>query len=174
MLRCRYETLNRTVLGFVWKQDYRKWRRTLSDLSVRRWLICILCGDGQKDSSKLWGAIAVLWKRLGTGTRAGFAALRSAARRLGGSAARRRASLRQARELTWTTPPCDVGHYTETLISAAVLFERLIKNIWYSVTITILDIIHRPIFYLRTWRFGDWILSPSSGGKYSDEPDRKS
>jgi hypothetical protein len=27
--------------------------------------------------------------------------------------------------------------------------------------ITILDIFHRPIFYLKTRRFGDWIMWPS-------------
>jgi hypothetical protein len=37
------------------------------------------------------------------------------------------------------------------------------------ITITILDIIHRPVFYLRTRRFGDWILSPSSGGTHCGE-----
>jgi hypothetical protein len=31
-----------------------------------------------------------------------------------------------------------------------------------NVTITILDIIHRPFFYVKTQRFGDWVLSPSS------------
>jgi hypothetical protein len=36
---------------------------------------------------------------------------------------------------------------------------------WYiNITITILNIIHRPVFYLKTWCFGDWILFPSSGG----------
>jgi hypothetical protein len=32
--------------------------------------------------------------------------------------------------------------------------------------LTILKVIHRPVFYLKQ-RFGDWILSPSSGGTYS-------
>jgi hypothetical protein len=36
-----------------------------------------------------------------------------------------------------------------------------------------LDIIHRPVFYLKTC-FGNWILSPSSGGTYSDGPNKKS
>jgi hypothetical protein len=39
-----------------------------------------------------------------------------------------------------------------------------------NVTITILNIIHRPVFYLKTQRFGDWILSSSSGGTYSEGP----
>jgi hypothetical protein len=34
-----------------------------------------------------------------------------------------------------------------------------------------LDIIRRLVFYLKQ-RFGDWILSPSSGGTYSVEPNR--
>jgi hypothetical protein len=32
-----------------------------------------------------------------------------------------------------------------------------------TLTITILDIMHRPVFYLKVRRFGDLILSPSSG-----------
>jgi hypothetical protein len=37
---------------------------------------------------------------------------------------------------------------------------------WYiNINITILDIIHRPVFHLKQ-RFGDWILSPSSGGLF--------
>jgi hypothetical protein len=43
-----------------------------------------------------------------------------------------------------------------------------------SIAITILDILHRPAFYLKTRRFGDWILSPSSSKNYSGGPDRKS
>jgi hypothetical protein len=39
---------------------------------------------------------------------------------------------------------------------------------WYiNINVTILDIIHRPVLF-KTRRFGDWILSPSSGGTYSD------
>jgi hypothetical protein len=41
------------------------------------------------------------------------------------------------------------------------------------ITITILDIIHHPVFCLRTLRFGVWFLSPSSDGTYSDEPNRR-
>jgi hypothetical protein len=38
---------------------------------------------------------------------------------------------------------------------------------WYSnITITTLDIIHFPVF-LKTQRFGDWIVSLSSSGTYS-------
>jgi hypothetical protein len=33
--------------------------------------------------------------------------------------------------------------------------------------IVFLDIIHRPVFYLKPQHFADWILSPSSGGTYS-------
>jgi hypothetical protein len=46
---------------------------------------------------------------------------------------------------------------------------------WYiNITITILDIMHHPVLCLKTQRFGDWILTPSSGGTYSDGPNRKS
>jgi hypothetical protein len=41
-------------------------------------------------------------------------------------------------------------------------------------TNTILDIIHRPVFDFEARHFEDWILSPSSGGSYSDGPNRKS
>jgi hypothetical protein len=34
-------------------------------------------------------------------------------------------------------------------------------------SITILDIIHCPVFYLKTLRFRDWIVSPMSDGTYS-------
>jgi hypothetical protein len=40
----------------------------------------------------------------------------------------------------------------------------------FYITVTILDIIHRPPFCLKTRRFGDWVLSPSSGRTYSDRP----
>jgi hypothetical protein len=44
-----------------------------------------------------------------------------------------------------------------------------------NITITILNIIHRPVFYVKeTQRFRDCSLSPSSGGAYSDGPNRKS
>jgi hypothetical protein len=42
-----------------------------------------------------------------------------------------------------------------------------------EITITILDIHHLAI-YLNIRHFGDWILSPSSGGTYSEGPSRKS
>jgi hypothetical protein len=35
-----------------------------------------------------------------------------------------------------------------------------LENILNHITITILDIIHWPVFYLRTRHFGDWIVSP--------------
>jgi hypothetical protein len=38
------------------------------------------------------------------------------------------------------------------------------------MTITILDIIHRPIFYLKHNLLGDWILSLSSGISYPVGP----
>jgi hypothetical protein len=38
--------------------------------------------------------------------------------------------------------------------------------------IVFLDIIHNPIFIENTQRFGDSILSPSSGGSYSVGPNR--
>jgi hypothetical protein len=37
------------------------------------------------------------------------------------------------------------------------------------LTIEILQIIHRLVLFLRKLRFGDWILSPSSGVTYSDQ-----
>jgi hypothetical protein len=40
-----------------------------------------------------------------------------------------------------------------------------------TTNITNLDNMHCPVFHLK--RFGDWILSPSSGGAYSDEPNRQ-
>jgi hypothetical protein len=42
----------------------------------------------------------------------------------------------------------------------------------FNITITILDIIHCPVLYLKISRFGAWILSPSSGGTYSGGPNR--
>jgi hypothetical protein len=33
--------------------------------------------------------------------------------------------------------------------------------------------IYRPVLYLRTRRFGNWIMSLSSSGTYSDAPNRK-
>jgi hypothetical protein len=42
---------------------------------------------------------------------------------------------------------------------------------WYiNITITVLDIIRHPVFYLKHIVFGDWILSPSSSLTYSDGP----
>jgi hypothetical protein len=47
--------------------------------------------------------------------------------------------------------------------------------LWYSIKpITVLDIIRRPVFYLKTGRFGDWIPSPPESGTYSAGPNRKS
>jgi hypothetical protein len=37
-----------------------------------------------------------------------------------------------------------------------------------SLIIIVLDISHCPVIYFRTLRFGDWILSPFSGGTYAD------
>jgi hypothetical protein len=42
-------------------------------------------------------------------------------------------------------------------------------RLYIIISITILDIIHSPVFYLKQC-FGDWILSPSSGGTYSVGP----
>jgi hypothetical protein len=48
-----------------------------------------------------------------------------------------------------------------------------------STNITFLDIIRRlvfiekpPFYFLKTQRFGDWILSPPSGKTYSVGPNR--
>jgi hypothetical protein len=40
-----------------------------------------------------------------------------------------------------------------------------------NITITILDIIHGPVFYLKQ-HFGHWILSPTSGTTYSVGPNK--
>jgi hypothetical protein len=46
-------------------------------------------------------------------------------------------------------------------------------SVSFLLYIMFLDIIHRPVFiYLKTKRFGDWILSPSSGKTYSVGPNR--
>jgi hypothetical protein len=42
-----------------------------------------------------------------------------------------------------------------------------------NIVIAILDIIHNPFFYLKICCFGDWNLSPSSRGAYSDGHNRK-
>jgi hypothetical protein len=43
------------------------------------------------------------------------------------------------------------------------------KNKTYQrINITIFSIVLRPDSYLKTRRFGEWILSPSSGRAYSD------
>jgi hypothetical protein len=49
---------------------------------------------------------------------------------------------------------------------------NLLSVILNDITIAILDIIHRPVFYLKQ-RFGDWILSPFYGGNYLVGPDRE-
>jgi hypothetical protein len=59
----------------------------------------------------------------------------------------------------------------ETCYVSATQPKRLMRSIglwrWYiNITITTLDIIHRPVFYLEQW-FGHCILSPFSGGTYS-------
>jgi hypothetical protein len=43
-------------------------------------------------------------------------------------------------------------------------------GIYINITIAILDFTHRRVLYLKSRRFGDWILSPSSGGTFSDGP----
>jgi hypothetical protein len=57
------------------------------------------------------------------------------------------------------------------------LEERQAKNAvntWLIITITLLDIIHRPVLYLNTQHYRYWLLSPRLGGTYSDRPNRKS
>jgi hypothetical protein len=49
----------------------------------------------------------------------------------------------------------------------SVLQHRISLLIIGYITIKILDIILNPVFYLKTQRFGNCILSPSSGGTYS-------
>jgi hypothetical protein len=56
--------------------------------------------------------------------------------------------------------------------------NRLMRSIglwrrYINITVTILDIFHRPVLSLRH-RFGDWILSPHSGRTPSVEPNRTS
>jgi hypothetical protein len=43
-----------------------------------------------------------------------------------------------------------------------------------NVIITVLDIINRPVFYVKNCHFEDWILSSSSGEVYSVRTNRKS
>jgi hypothetical protein len=51
--------------------------------------------------------------------------------------------------------------------------NKLFKHI-ICITIIVLVIIDDPVFYLKTQRIGDWILSKSSGGKYLDVSNSKS
>jgi hypothetical protein len=41
-----------------------------------------------------------------------------------------------------------------------------------SITVTVLDIIRRSLFELKQL-FGDWTLSPSSGGTYTSCPETR-
>jgi hypothetical protein len=43
-----------------------------------------------------------------------------------------------------------------------------------NITITILDIVHRPVFYLKTRRFGNWIIFSPEVDPTQDVPNRKS
>jgi hypothetical protein len=54
--------------------------------------------------------------------------------------------------------------------------DKIYKFIWWyiDIAIIIMAIIHSPVFYLETRRFGDWILFPSLFDTYSDGPNRKS
>jgi hypothetical protein len=53
------------------------------------------------------------------------------------------------------------------LMPIITFFER------YSfITVTILHIIHSPVFYLKTRRFGDCVLSSCLGRTYSVGPNR--
>jgi hypothetical protein len=52
------------------------------------------------------------------------------------------------------------------LLCLKFLFKTLTLDVlspFSSITVTILDIIHRPVSYLKTRLVGDWILSPTSG-----------
>jgi hypothetical protein len=67
----------------------------------------------------------------------------------------------------------------QALKKCSRITEKSVRSLglwpWYiNVANTILEIIHRTVFYLKTGLFGDWILSPSSDGTYSDGPNRKS
>jgi hypothetical protein len=55
---------------------------------------------------------------------------------------------------------CDGISYLVSDTKAAECINSFLRGI----IITILDIIHRPFFYLRTLRFADGIISSSSGG----------
>jgi hypothetical protein len=62
----------------------------------------------------------------------------------------------------------------KTATSISCLYWRYIihSDALKDVTSTIMGIIIRPVFNLKTRRFGDWILSPSSGSIYSDRPNK--
>jgi hypothetical protein len=69
----------------------------------------------------------------------------------------------------WTLWVCP--YLTGNTIRLRYDSNRLMLSIglwqWYiNITITILDIIHRSVIYLKQC-FGDWILSPSSHGTYT-------
>jgi hypothetical protein len=50
---------------------------------------------------------------------------------------------------------------------------KFVMMVMINVTVIILDIIHRSVFYLKPQHFGDWILSPPSGWTYTDGSIRK-
>jgi hypothetical protein len=77
-------------------------------------------------------------------------------------------------KLNWTLQVC--MYITVNTLCVLTEPNMLMLSIglwrWYiNITITILDIIHLPVFYLKQ-RFGDWIRSPSSGWTFSVGPSR--
>jgi hypothetical protein len=58
-------------------------------------------------------------------------------------------------------------------LKVELLLTFQLKTAWgkihgnFNAVIVFEDIIRRPVFIYNTQRFGDWILSPSSGGTYS-------
>jgi hypothetical protein len=47
---------------------------------------------------------------------------------------------------------------------------RFVAMVQEYITITVLDIIHRRVFYFKMRRLGEWLVSASSGGIYSEWP----
>jgi hypothetical protein len=72
------------------------------------------------------------------------------------------------------TTPVNLKAYVWNFITRELKNIRVhifIKKDTVYTTIVFLDVIHRPVLF-KTQRFGDWILSPSSGGTYSVGPNR--
>jgi hypothetical protein len=64
------------------------------------------------------------------------------------------------------------GHHQVKVTLQLAVSQSVCLGVEPRLELTVLDIIHRPAFYLKTY-FGDRILSPSSSGTYSDGSNRK-